>query len=92
MLVFDNVTYTYPNAGTPAVRDISLSVSAGEIVLCTGPSGCGKSTLIRLANGLCPHFFRGRPWSSSDCLAWNMSRRACCGIRTGTIFSAMGVN
>ena len=60
MLVFDNVTYTYPNAGTPAVRDISLAVSAGEIVLCTGPSGCGKSTLIRLANGLCPHFFRGR--------------------------------
>lgn len=59
MLTFDHVTYSYPNGSAPAVRDISLRVAPGELVLCTGPSGCGKSTLIRLANGLCPHFFRG---------------------------------
>lgn len=59
MLVFDHVTYAYSGAGTLAVKDVSFRVRPGEAVLCTGPSGCGKSTLIRLANGLCPHFFRG---------------------------------
>lgn len=59
MLVFDHVTYTYSGAGAPAVTDVSFRVRPGEAVLCTGPSGCGKSTLVRLANGLCPHFFRG---------------------------------
>lgn len=60
MLCLTNVTYTYPHATEPAVRDLSLRVRPGEAVLCTGPSGCGKSTMVRLANGLCPHYYRGR--------------------------------
>lgn len=60
MLCLTNVTYTYPHVTEPAVRDLSLRVRPGEAVLCTGPSGCGKSTLIRLVNGLCPHYYRGR--------------------------------
>lgn len=60
MLRFDHVTYRYPFQERPAVRDVSFSVRPGEVVLCTGPSGCGKSTLIRLANGLCPQYYRGR--------------------------------
>ncbi|MDR2799888.1 MAG: energy-coupling factor ABC transporter ATP-binding protein, partial [Desulfovibrio sp.] len=59
MLSFSSVTYSYPNAQTPAVRDVSFSVAPGEAVLCTGRSGCGKSTLIRLANGLAPDYLRG---------------------------------
>ena len=59
MLRFEEVTYTYPHQDAPAVRDVSLAVRPGEVVLCTGASGCGKSTLIRLANGLCPHYFQG---------------------------------
>ena len=59
MLRCENVTYTYPHQQSPAVRDLSLSVKPGELVLCTGASGCGKSTLIRLLNGLCPHYFSG---------------------------------
>ena len=35
-----------------AVRDISLSVAAGEFVSVVGPTGCGKSTLLNLAAGL----------------------------------------
>lgn len=60
MLHFDCVTYIYPHAASPAVRDIRFSLRAGEVMLCTGRSGCGKSTLARLANGLAPHYLRGR--------------------------------
>src|SRR5919106_450754 len=34
------------------LRDISLSVAPGEVVVVCGPSGSGKSTLIRTVNGL----------------------------------------
>ncbi|MDR3073262.1 MAG: ATP-binding cassette domain-containing protein [Deltaproteobacteria bacterium] len=59
MLEFSSVTYTYPHAAAPAVRDVSFRLAPGEALLCTGRSGCGKSTLIRLANGLAPHYLRG---------------------------------
>ncbi len=35
-----------------AVRDVSLSVADGELVVFLGPSGCGKSTLLRMIAGL----------------------------------------
>ena len=35
----------------PVLRDIGLSVSAGECVVLTGPSGAGKSTLMRSLYG-----------------------------------------
>lgn len=41
----------YPN-GTEAVRDLSLDVRAGELVVLIGPSGCGKSTVLRMINRL----------------------------------------
>ncbi|RDJ01427.1 ABC transporter ATP-binding protein [Rhizobium grahamii] len=34
------------------LRDVSISVAAGELVTLLGPSGCGKSTLLRIIAGL----------------------------------------
>ncbi len=34
------------------LKDISLDIHKGEVVVVVGPSGCGKSTLLRCINGL----------------------------------------
>ena len=53
------LTFRYRRATEPAIRDVSLAVGPGEVVLVAGPSGCGKSTLIRAINGLIPHAYSG---------------------------------
>jgi energy-coupling factor transport system ATP-binding protein len=58
-LAIEGLTYTYPDAPEPALRDISLRLDPGEFVLLAGRSACGKSTLLRAACGLVPHFHGG---------------------------------
>ncbi|MEP6790082.1 MAG: amino acid ABC transporter ATP-binding protein [Ramlibacter sp.] len=48
---FDQVNKWYPD-GLHVLRDIDLSVAAGERLVICGPSGSGKSTLIRCVNAL----------------------------------------
>jgi ABC-type nitrate/sulfonate/bicarbonate transport system ATPase subunit len=50
----DAVTRTFRTrrGNVNALRDMSLRVAAGEIVVVVGPSGCGKSTLLELICGL----------------------------------------
>jgi energy-coupling factor transport system ATP-binding protein len=55
----EGLTFRYRRATEPAVRDVSLRISPGEVLLVAGPSGCGKSTLIRAINGLVPHAYSG---------------------------------
>jgi ABC-type bacteriocin/lantibiotic exporter with double-glycine peptidase domain len=48
----DGVTFTYPGAREPTLRDIDLSIEAGSCVAVVGTSGSGKSTLAMLLSGL----------------------------------------
>ncbi len=53
MISFQHATVTYPG-GVHALRDITLDVPAGQLIVVVGLSGAGKSTLIRAINGLVP--------------------------------------
>ncbi len=59
LLEIENLTFRYRRATEPAIRDLNLTLAAGEVLLVAGPSGCGKSTLIRAINGLIPHAYPG---------------------------------
>lgn len=52
-VAFDHVTFTYPGADRPALKDVSFSVQPGEAVALVGPSGGGKTT----AASLIPRFW-----------------------------------
>lgn len=54
-----NLTYAYPGAAKPSIKEVTIAIEKGEFVLITGPSGCGKTTLCRCFNGLIPHFYQG---------------------------------
>lgn len=54
MIVFEKVSKWY-SPQFQVLREIDLTVAAGERVVVCGPSGSGKSTLIRCINGLEPY-------------------------------------
>ncbi|CEG28347.1 ABC transporter ATP-binding protein [Bacillus sp. B-jedd] len=43
-----NITFTYPDAPSPALSSINLTIEKGQFVVLFGSSGSGKSTLLRL--------------------------------------------
>ena len=44
-IVFDHVSFTYPDTGIQALRDVSFRVRAGQTLAVIGNTGSGKSTL-----------------------------------------------
>ena len=60
LAVGERVSFTYPGAASPALRDVSAGLSPGQVTLVLGRSGSGKSTLLRAFAGLIPHFHGGR--------------------------------
>ena len=52
MIELDELSKVFPGQDVPAVDKLSLSITAGEIVVFVGPSGCGKTTSMELINRL----------------------------------------
>ena len=52
LIEYDHVTFQYPGAKRPAVENVSLTISPGEIVALVGPNGAGKTTLLKLLTRL----------------------------------------
>jgi len=54
MLDIRGLRKTYQGSGrqVEAVRDLTFTVKAGELVCLVGPSGCGKTTLLKCMGGL----------------------------------------
>lgn len=47
-ITFKNVSFTYPDSGTEALKNISFSVKQGQSLAITGRTGSGKTTIAQL--------------------------------------------
>ena len=47
-----NLSFRYSDSEPEVIKELNLSISAGQCVAITGPSGCGKTTLMKLLLGL----------------------------------------
>ncbi len=51
-IIFDNVSFSYPDGDHDMIRNVSFSVNEGETVAIMGKTGSGKSTLVFLLTRL----------------------------------------
>jgi ABC-type multidrug transport system fused ATPase/permease subunit len=51
-IVFEHVSFRYPDSVDDALRDVSFSVAPGTMVALVGHNGCGKTTLMKLLTRL----------------------------------------
>ena len=58
-LSIEDLTFRYWRRDEPAIRQVSISLQPGQLMLVAGSSGCGKTTLMRCVNGLIPNTYKG---------------------------------
>ncbi len=80
--------------GEPAVADVSLALTRGEILCVVGESGCGKSTLLKAVMGFTPglRILAGRIVLAGEDLSVlsERARRAKCAGQIGMVFQDPG--
>jgi ATP-binding cassette subfamily B protein len=62
----DGVTFSYPDADRPAVKDVAMTLRRGEIIALVGENGSGKSTLAALLAGLYRPQHGSVTWDGAD--------------------------
>ncbi|MFZ2526895.1 MAG: ATP-binding cassette domain-containing protein [Rhodococcus sp. (in: high G+C Gram-positive bacteria)] len=70
----EDVSFRYPGAAEDTLRNVNLSIEAGDFVTVVGGNGSAKTTLCKTFNGLVPHY-----WSGDFC-----GTAEVCGIDTYT--------
>lgn len=78
MLVARDLTYGY-RRGEPVLREVSLEIGAGRVLVILGPNGAGKTTLVRLLASL------ASPWSGTVTLDGRPAARMTPAQRAATI-------
>jgi energy-coupling factor transport system ATP-binding protein len=75
-----DLSFSYESEPEPALTDIDIEVSKGELVAVLGHNGCGKSTLIKHFNALLPLQTGSLRVAeidiSGDCDIWELRRKA----------------
>ena len=59
VIEIDHLTYCYPGASNPTLKDINLKIERGDFLAIVGNNGCGKSTFCKTLNGIIPRFISG---------------------------------
>ncbi len=52
LVVFEDVSFAYDEAGPPVIQNVNLTIRQGDIIALLGPNGAGKTTLVKHAIGL----------------------------------------
>ncbi len=85
MLELKNISYTVQDQDGPQtiLRDISLTIPDGSLVVFTGPNGGGKTTLARIIMGLVSPTSGSIIYNGQDITGLNITERARLGISYG---------
>lgn len=60
LIELNHVTYTYPLAKEPALKDVTCTLERGKFYGVIGENAGGKTTFCNLLRGLIPHFYQGK--------------------------------
>jgi len=67
IMKMNDISFTYPGATKPQLKNVTIQVSLGSRVACVGVNGAGKSTMIKLLTGeLEPDKGSGDVWTHAN--------------------------
>ncbi|TGE36215.1 ABC transporter ATP-binding protein [Desulfosporosinus fructosivorans] len=71
-----NVSYRYPSAVEPCLKNVNLTVEKGKFIVVMGASGAGKTTLSLCLNGLIPQLLEGELTGQIDVAGYDVRKTA----------------